>query len=634
MQAVWPDTIVEEANLTVQIATLRKVLDEGRTAESCIQTVIGRGYRFRPSVERVAPLPVRAPIATKGQPAVVAMARPDQSPRPRRRPFLWAALAACLAVVALLSWPMSGDSRTASDPPPRLSLIVLPFQNLGGDAKDDYLADAITDDLTTDLSQIGGTFVTARESAYTYKGKATDVRQIGRELGVRYVLEGSVRRIGGTLRVNVQLVSAETGTHLWSDRFDEAIDQLAAGQQQIIARMQDTIGASVVHIEAARSQRERPANPDAFDLVLRARSLDHLPPTPAKDEEIAALYERALALDPLSIPAMVGVAYALIETAPFGGWGSSESMRRAGRLLAQARALDPGSPLVLNTALYWLRTMGRCAEVIETAEHAIGMDPNRVHPWPAIYSELAVCKQRMGHAEEELTLQAKADELNPRSLYKFSRYRHMGFAALLLGRDREAIAFLQRSLAMTPEASGRDWTYRMLAAAHARTGQIDEARHWLSKSSGSGPMRRSAVSTRPSCPARCMPSRCEAFQSALQLAGARDHADEDADFGVPADGLLHSERSRLHADERTWSHDDPHGRTCSVSYGGPAAGDRHGLEFLGSLYPWRDWAQVLRPGRRQLRRRGARSLAPQAGRTDRRRSRPACRRSRLELRAL
>jgi len=124
------------------------------------------------------------------------------------------------------------------------------------------------------------------------------VRQIGRELGVRYVLEGSVRRIGDTLRVNVQLVSAETGAHLWSDRFDEAIDQLAAGQQQIIARMQDTIGASVVHIEAARSQRERPANPDALDLVLRARSLDHLPPTPAKDEEIAALYERALALDP------------------------------------------------------------------------------------------------------------------------------------------------------------------------------------------------------------------------------------------------------------------------------------------------------------------------------------------------
>ena len=245
MQAVWPDTIVEEANLTVQIATLRKVLDEGRTTGSCIQTVIGRGYRFRPSVEKVVPLPVMAPIETKGQPPAVAVASPDQSPRPRRRPFLWAmaaALAACLAVAVLLSRQMLGDGRTASDPPPRLSLVVLPFQNLGSDEKDDYLADAITDDLTTDLSHISGAWVIARESAYTYKGKATDVRQIGRELGVRYVLEGSVRRIGDTLRVNVQLVSAETGTHLWSDRFDEEISQLAAGQQQIIARMQDTIG--------------------------------------------------------------------------------------------------------------------------------------------------------------------------------------------------------------------------------------------------------------------------------------------------------------------------------------------------------------------------------------------------------
>ena len=340
MQAVWPDTIVEEANLTVQIATLRKVLDEGRTAESCIQTVIGRGYRFRPSVERVAPLPVRAPIATKGQPAVVAMARPDQSPRPRRRPFLWAALAACLAVVALLSWPMSGDSRTASDPPPRLSTVVLPFQNLGGDAKDDYLADAITDDLTTDLSQIGGAFVIARESAYTYKGKATDVRQIGRELGVRYVLEGSVRRIGDTLRVNVQLVSAETGAHLWSDRFDEAISQLAAGQQQIIARMYDTIGVSVVDIEAARSLRERPTNPDAFDLILQARSLHHLPQTPATGQgdqwrSTSAPWHwiRCRSL------AMTGVAYPLIERSRPAAGAASRTCERAGQLLAQARAL-------------------------------------------------------------------------------------------------------------------------------------------------------------------------------------------------------------------------------------------------------------------------------------------------------
>ena len=149
----------------------------------------------------------------------------------------------------------------------------------------------------------------ARESAYTYKGKATDVRQIGRELGVRYVLEGSVRRIGAILRVNVQLVSAETGAHLWSDRFDEEISEMAAGQQQIIARMSETVGFSLVEIEGARSLRERPTNPDAFDLILRARSINHLTPNQQRENEQLALYERALLLDPLSVEAMAEVAY-------------------------------------------------------------------------------------------------------------------------------------------------------------------------------------------------------------------------------------------------------------------------------------------------------------------------------------
>jgi TolB-like protein len=285
-----------------------------------------------------------------------------------------------------------GDGRTASDPPPRLSLVVLPFQNLGTDEKDDYLADAITDDLTTDLSHISGAWVIARESAYTYKGKATDVRQIGRELGVRYVLEGSARRIGDTLRVNVQLVSAETGAHLWSDRFDEEISQLAAGQQQIIARMRDTIGFSLDEIESARSLRERPTNPDAFDLILRARSLRLLPPSLKGDKEIQALYERALALDPLSVPALVGVAFYLLETPP--DLAFPQRMQRAERLLAQARSMAPSSLMVLNTYVYWLRRAGRCQEVIETAERAIQIDSKRIRTYTGVYNELARCKLR------------------------------------------------------------------------------------------------------------------------------------------------------------------------------------------------------------------------------------------------
>jgi adenylate cyclase len=124
------------------------------------------------------------------------------------------------------------------------------------------------------------------------------VRKLGEGLGVRYALEGSVRRLGSTLRVNAQLVSAETGVHLWSDRFDEAISELSAGQEQIVTRMRDQLGISMVEIENARGLRERPTNPDAFDLILRARSIRNLPPNPQRDKEALALLERALSLDP------------------------------------------------------------------------------------------------------------------------------------------------------------------------------------------------------------------------------------------------------------------------------------------------------------------------------------------------
>jgi hypothetical protein len=165
--------------------------------------------------------------------------------------------------------------------------------------------------------------VTARESAYTFKGKAADVRKVGEELGVRYALEGSVRRLGSTLRVNAQLVATETGVHLWSDRFDEAISEMSAGQEQIVARMRDELGISMVDIENARNLRERPTNPDAFDLILRARSIRTLPPSPQRNNQALALFERALTLDPTSVYAMTYVAYSLTDAASEQGWGGA-----------------------------------------------------------------------------------------------------------------------------------------------------------------------------------------------------------------------------------------------------------------------------------------------------------------------
>lgn len=540
MRAVWPGVVVEEKNLAVQISVLRRVLDDGRAERSCIQTEAGRGYRFVATVtrqerdwaleaEHSAPTPAVAPATDVSAPVR----------QPARRFRVAAALAAAgiLALGALIALAWTGGWIGAGSAPPRLSIVVLPFHDVDDDPTNDYLADAITDDLTTELSGLRGAWVIARESAYTYKGKTTDVRQIGRELGVRYVLEGSVRQIGTILRVNVQLVSAETGAHLWSDRFDEEISQLAAGQQRIVARLGDTIGFSMVEIESTRSQRERPTNPDAFDLILRARSIKHLLPTPQRHQELLALYERALQLDPLSVEAMAQVAYFLTD----GGWSSFENMQRAGRLLEQARALDPRSALVLNNAVYWLRSVGRCAEAIEAAEHAIRLDPNRLRIYTGIYNELAVCKTRVGHAEEELALQALADQLNPRSVFKFSRYHHMGFAALTLGRNQDAITFFQRSLALNPENPANRWTYHMLAAAYVRTGQFDEATRWLSAANRLWPFGtvRGVYPEELSSPVYIQQIRD--FQAALRLAGLRDHADEDADFGVPADAVLHDE---------------------------------------------------------------------------------------------
>ena len=154
---------------------------------------------------------------------------------------------------------------------PRLSIVVLPFENLSGDKEQDYFADGITDDLTTDLSQLPDSFVIARGTAFTYKGKPGDAKQIGRELGVRYVLEGSVRRVGETITINAQLISTETGARVWADRFDGERSRLGQLQVEFVARLANSLGVEVVKAEALRAMRERPNNLDAVDLAMRGR---------------------------------------------------------------------------------------------------------------------------------------------------------------------------------------------------------------------------------------------------------------------------------------------------------------------------------------------------------------------------
>jgi adenylate cyclase len=554
MDAVWPSTAVEENNLTVQISTLRRVLDAGRTGGSCIQTVPGRGYRFVAPLSGQDEISGPPPIAhidgnndlpPTGAGSQHVMAAPDAAtPASRARPrrgLLPAVLLAGfgVAVSAMLLFWLDHDSWfTLHQIPPRLSLVVLPFENLSGDHKDDYLADGITDDLTSDLANLPDAFVIARETAYTYKAKPTDVRKIGEELGVRYVLEGSVRRVDAVLRVNVQLTSAETGAHLLSDRFDEQISELASGQEQIVTRMRSELGVSLVEIERARSLRERPTNPDAFDLILRARSLTNQPPSLQRNAEIQALYERALDRDPSSATAMVWIAYHLIERrGTSGSWGRLENKQRAETLLNQVRMIAPNLPFLPTVTAYWLRISGRCAEAMVAAEEAIRRFPNN----PGGYVQLAQCKTLTGHAEEAIPLDQKAIRLNPRSPYLSNFYQFMGEASLMLGRDQDAIAFFEQSLAVSPDNDGnRPWIFRHLAAAYARSGQIQPAKNALAESHRLNPFSPSARAHVPDPSVPVYAAQVRRLQAALRLAGERDHADEDADFGVPADNVLHS----------------------------------------------------------------------------------------------
>jgi adenylate cyclase len=489
MDAAWPHVAVEPNNLTVQIAALRRVLDEGRAGDSCVQTVPGRGYRFVPRVTRLEE--AHAGLST---------------------------------------------------PRPRLSVVMLPFDNLSGEPTDDYLADAITDDLTSDLTLIPDVSVTAREAANAYHRQFQDVRTIGEELRVRYALKGSVRRFGPALRVNVQLISAETGAVLWSDRFDEETEQPAAGEEKIVRRIKDEIGICLIEIENARSLRERPTNPDAFDLVLRVRSIRNQPPSLQRDREAMALLERALALDPSSAYAMAYIAYYLSNATGFVGWQDFAKMQRAEHLLIRARAIAPEAPFVLNAYVLWLRTLGRCAEAIEVCQRAIRMHQNRIRGWLGFHHELGRCETWMGQAEEGIAVEKAANRLNPRSPWRYLRYRHIGWYSLLLGRDLDAIGYLERSLAINPEDEGDvHWQYRRLAAAYARTGDLEGARQYLARADRLWPYDTVRGRAPEILLSPVYVEQFRQFQNALRLAGLRDHADEEADFAVPSDAALHGE---------------------------------------------------------------------------------------------
>jgi TolB-like protein/Tfp pilus assembly protein PilF len=363
----------------------------------------------------------------------------------------------------------------ASTPAPRLSMVVLPFANLSNDPDQDYFADGITDDLTTDLSRISDSFVIARNTAFTYKGKAVDAKQIGRDLGVRYVVEGSVRRGGDQILVNVQLVDAESGAHVWAERFETDRRNLAEAQSEITGRLARTLNLQLVHDSGRRIELERAVDPDARDLVMRGWSWYYRPISAATLKEARQYFERALELDPRSVDARIGLAQALLGNINLG-WSSSaqQDQARAEQLSLEALERDTNHSMAHVTMGIVRRMQSRLSEAKMEFETAIALDRSNARA----FFQLGQTWMWLGQPEAGIPYVEKAIRLNPHDQTLASHHATLGFCHLLLGHVDQAIDLLTKARAENP----RSYVFHLwLAGALGFKDDLDEARTALAE---------------------------------------------------------------------------------------------------------------------------------------------------------
>ena len=414
LDKVWPGLTVEENNLQVQISALRKTLGEGR-----IVTVPGRGYRL-------------------------VVAHKNDAPAP--------------------------NDGLAGKP----SIAVLPFVNMSGDAEQEYFADGMAEDIITALSRMQSFFVIARSSSFTYKGRPVDVRQVGRELGVRYVVEGSVRPTATHLRVSAQLIDAETGNHIWAERYDCALETVFSIQDCITEALTTAINPAVADAELRRALRKPPENLGAWEAYQRG--LWHMGKANAIDNERAReFFRRAIELDPTFAAPHAMLAYAREwRFASDGIRPEHDTMEPAEVEARRAIELDPDDPIA-GAVMSWAAMMeGDYSVALERAEHAISVAPNDAVAWLAKGRVLVFS----GQPDEACAAIQTAIRLSPRS--------PVGWIALLtlaIGhyfmRDYSAAAQVaQRAIRAHPDFP---LPYRWLAAALGQLGRIDEARDALRK---------------------------------------------------------------------------------------------------------------------------------------------------------
>jgi TolB-like protein/DNA-binding winged helix-turn-helix (wHTH) protein/cytochrome c-type biogenesis protein CcmH/NrfG len=485
-RVVWSGMAVEEANLTVQISALRRILDRDRQHGSCIQTVPGRGYRF------VAPV-IRGEAATTASisdfddgpdRSTIAGERPEplsergssggppSTPTPRAPHRLGRAAIAiivgtlCLvAAVAAVSWRSLSPGRDVSAP--RLSIVVLPFTSLGSDPDQQPLADALTEDLTIGMSRIANMFVISSGTAFTYRNKPVDAKRIGHELGVRYVLEGSVQLSTDRVRVNVQLIDAGTDGHLWVDRFDRNRADLLALRDEITGRI-----AYRVSEELATAAASHPTDqPDALDYILQGRAALNIRPTSDGYAEAIRQFEQALALDPHSVEARSRLALVLVNRAlRYQTETTAADISRARELVEQVLDASPDSALAHLVKGRIFRAEFRYEEAIPEFETVISLNPNS----PSAYADLGWCKFLTGSTDEVVPLLEKTiGRLGPNDPFIHTLYVRIGLVHLVQSHIAEAIDAFEKARNTSEQETAA--LHAFLAAAYALQGDSERA---------------------------------------------------------------------------------------------------------------------------------------------------------------
>jgi adenylate cyclase len=366
--------------------------------------------------------------------------------------------------------------------PPRLSIVVLPFENLSNDPEQEFLADGITDDLTTDLSHIPDSFVIARTTAFAYKGKAVDVKQIGKELGVRYALEGSVRRVGRQVETNVQLIDTENGAHVWADRFEADRADLPQAQDEIAGRLARTLQLEIFEAAARRIEQENPATPDPRDYVIRGWAWYYRPVTTATLLEAQQAFERALEIDPQSIDAKIGLATVLTEFVANGrnhvvngvSLSPEQDLKRSEQLLTEVFERGTNNSRAHFAQGRLRRLQNRLVESRIALEKALSVDPH----YTGAMLQLGITLIYLGQPKAALAQLERALRLTPSTVAPaFYFYYWLGFAHLLLNDTEDSIDFFQKARAANPR-----FPPLFLAAALGLKGDVNEAKAVLAES--------------------------------------------------------------------------------------------------------------------------------------------------------